>query len=49
MLLFYTDENQEEVNFDSYDIEYNEDCITVMHTWDIFSKMMLLYGKISNF
>lgn len=39
VVAFYTDENQEEVNFDSYDIiEYNEDCITVMHTWDIFSK-----------
>ena len=39
VVAFYTDENQEEVNFDSYEIiEYNEDCITVMHTWDIFSK-----------
>ncbi|SEA95544.1 UDP-N-acetylglucosamine diphosphorylase/glucosamine-1-phosphate N-acetyltransferase [Flavobacterium gillisiae] len=39
VVAFYTDENQEEVDFDSYEIiEYNEDCITVMHTWDIFSK-----------
>ncbi|MEZ7499878.1 GlmU family protein [Flavobacterium sp. Arc3] len=39
VVAFYTDENQEEVNFDSYEIiEYNDDCLTVMHTWDIFSK-----------
>ena len=39
VVAFYTDENQEEVNFDSYDvIEYDQDCLTVMHTWDIFSK-----------
>jgi UDP-N-acetylglucosamine diphosphorylase/glucosamine-1-phosphate N-acetyltransferase len=39
VIAFYTDENQEEVDFDSYEIvEYNEDCLTVMHTWDIFSK-----------
>jgi hypothetical protein len=43
---FYTDENQEEVDFDSYEIiEFNEDCLTVMNTWDIFSKMTL-FGKI---
>lgn len=39
VVAFFTDENQEEVDFDSYEIiEYNEDCITVMRTWDIFSK-----------
>ncbi|CAM2907322.1 GlmU family protein [Flavobacterium frigoris] len=39
VVAFYTDENQEEVNFGSYEIiEYNDDCLTVMHTWDIFSK-----------
>jgi UDP-N-acetylglucosamine diphosphorylase/glucosamine-1-phosphate N-acetyltransferase len=39
VVAFYTDENQEEVDFDSYEIiEFNEDCLTVMNTWDIFSK-----------
>lgn len=39
VVAFFTDENQEEVDFESYEIiEYNEDCITVMRTWDIFSK-----------
>ncbi|TDE03173.1 GlmU family protein [Flavobacterium hiemivividum] len=39
VVAFFTDENQEEVDFDSYEIiKYNEDCITVMRTWDIFSK-----------
>ncbi|MNR98391.1 Bifunctional protein GlmU [compost metagenome] len=38
VIAFYTNEEQEEVDFDSYDIiEYNEDCITVKNTWDIFS------------
>ena len=39
VIAFYTNEEQEEVNFDTYEIiEYNGDCITVEHTWDIFSK-----------
>jgi UDP-N-acetylglucosamine diphosphorylase/glucosamine-1-phosphate N-acetyltransferase len=39
VVAFYTQEDQEEVDFDSYEIiEYNEDCITVQNTWDIFSK-----------
>jgi UDP-N-acetylglucosamine diphosphorylase/glucosamine-1-phosphate N-acetyltransferase len=39
VVAFYTDENQEEVDFDSYEIiEFREDCLTVMNTWDIFSK-----------
>jgi UDP-N-acetylglucosamine diphosphorylase/glucosamine-1-phosphate N-acetyltransferase len=39
VVAFYTQENQEEVDFDSYEIiEYNEDCLTVQNTWDIFSK-----------
>ncbi len=39
IIAFYTTENQEEVDFDTYEIlEYNEDCLTVEHTWDIFSK-----------
>jgi hypothetical protein len=33
------------VDFDTYEIiEYNEDCLTVQHTWDIFSKMTQLFG-----
>jgi UDP-N-acetylglucosamine diphosphorylase/glucosamine-1-phosphate N-acetyltransferase len=39
VVAFYTDENQEEVDFDSYEIvEFDGDCLTVEHTWDIFSK-----------
>ena len=39
IIAFYTSENQEEVNFDTYEIfEYNNDCITIENTWDIFSK-----------
>ena len=38
VIAFYTDENQEEVNFDTYEIiEFEGDCIRVEHTWDIFS------------
>lgn len=39
VIAFYTNEEQEEVDFDSYEIiEYEEECITVKNTWDIFSK-----------
>jgi UDP-N-acetylglucosamine diphosphorylase/glucosamine-1-phosphate N-acetyltransferase len=39
VIAFFTTENQEEVDFDSYEIiQYTEDCLTVEHTWDIFSK-----------
>ncbi|MET0945383.1 MAG: putative sugar nucleotidyl transferase, partial [Flavobacterium sp.] len=39
VIAFFTTENQEEVDFDSYEIiQYNGDCLTVEHTWDIFSK-----------
>jgi UDP-N-acetylglucosamine diphosphorylase/glucosamine-1-phosphate N-acetyltransferase len=39
VIAFYTTEEQEEVDFDSYEIlEYNEDCLTIQNTWDIFSK-----------
>ncbi|MET3027587.1 GlmU family protein [Flavobacterium sp. UW10123] len=39
VIAFFTNENQEEVDFDSYEIiQYNKDCITIEHTWDIFSK-----------
>ena len=39
VIAFYTNEDQEEVDFDTYEIiEYQDDCLTVEHTWDIFSK-----------
>ena len=39
IIAFYTSENQEEVDFDTYEIiEYNDDCITIENTWDIFAK-----------
>jgi len=39
VIAFFTTENQEEVDFDTYEIiQYNEDVLTVEHTWDIFSK-----------
>ena len=39
VIAFYTNEDQEEVDFDSYEIlEFQDDCLTVENTWDIFSK-----------
>jgi len=39
IIAFYTDENQEGVDFDTYEIiEFEGDCIRIEHTWDIFSK-----------
>jgi len=39
VIAFFSEESQEEVDFDSYEIlEYNEDCLTIEHTWDIFQK-----------
>lgn len=39
VIAFYTDEYQEEVNFESYEIiEFEDDCIRIENTWDIFSK-----------
>jgi UDP-N-acetylglucosamine diphosphorylase/glucosamine-1-phosphate N-acetyltransferase len=39
VIAFYTNENQEEVDFDAYNIiEFEGDCIRIEHTWDIFSK-----------
>ena len=39
IIAFHTTENQEEVDFDNYEIiEYNQDCLTVQNTWDIFAK-----------
>jgi UDP-N-acetylglucosamine diphosphorylase/glucosamine-1-phosphate N-acetyltransferase len=38
VIAFYTDENQEAVDFDSYEIiEFENDCIRIEYTWDIFS------------
>lgn len=39
VVAFYTNETQDEVDFDSYEIiEFNQECLTVEHTWDIFAK-----------
>ena len=39
VIAFYTGENQEEVNFDTYEIiEFEGECLRVEHIWDIFSK-----------
>lgn len=39
VIAFFTNEEQEEVDFDTYEIiEYTNDCLTVQNTWDIFSK-----------
>ena len=39
VIAFYTNDEQESVDFETYEIlEYNEDCLTIENTWDIFSK-----------
>lgn len=39
VIAFFTNDSQEEVDFDQYDIiEFTDDCLTVEHTWDIFAK-----------
>ncbi|MFM9826484.1 GlmU family protein [Flavobacterium sp.] len=39
IIAFFTHENQEEVDFDTYDIiQFDGDCLRVEHTWDIFAK-----------
>ena len=39
IIAFHTTENQEEIDFDAYEIlEYEQDCLTVENIWDIFSK-----------
>jgi UDP-N-acetylglucosamine diphosphorylase/glucosamine-1-phosphate N-acetyltransferase len=39
VIAFFTNDSQEEVDFDTYEIiDYNGDCLTVEHTWDIFAK-----------
>jgi len=38
VIAFYTNENQEEVDFDTYEIiEFEGECIRIENTWDIFS------------
>ncbi len=39
VIAFFTQDSQDEVDFDTYEIlEFNEECLTVQHTWDIFQK-----------
>jgi len=39
VIAFYTQDSQEEVDFDTYEIiDYTDDCIKIEHTWDIFKK-----------
>lgn len=39
VVAFYTEDTQEEVDFDAYEIiDYAEDCIKVEYVWDLFAK-----------
>jgi len=39
VIAFFSEESQEDVDFDSYEIiDYDEECLTIEHTWDIFQK-----------
>lgn len=39
VIAFFSEDTQEDVDFDSYEIiDYNEECLTIEHTWDIFQK-----------
>ncbi len=39
VISFFTNENQEEVDFDTYEIiEFENECVRVENTWDIFAK-----------
>ncbi|AWA31279.1 glucose-1-phosphate thymidylyltransferase [Flavobacterium magnum] len=39
VIAFFTQDTQEEVDFDAYEItEFHDDCLTVAHPWDIFAK-----------
>ena len=50
VIAFYTSEEQEEVDFDTYEIiEYQQDCITVKNSWDIFSKNDLAIQEDFNY
>ena len=50
VIAFYTSEEQEEVDFDTYEIlEYEGACITIKNTWDIFSKNNLAIQEDFNY
>ena len=39
VIAFYTNDEQEEVDFETYEIiEFQDECLTVQNPWDIFSK-----------
>ena len=39
VIAFYTNDTQDEIDFDTYEIiDYNEECLRVENTWDIFAK-----------
>jgi UDP-N-acetylglucosamine diphosphorylase/glucosamine-1-phosphate N-acetyltransferase len=39
VIAFHTKDTQEEIDFDNYEIvEYEDECLTVENTWDIFAK-----------
>lgn len=39
IIAFFSTDEQDEVNFEEYDlIEFEDDCLQVEHTWDIFQK-----------
>ena len=39
VIAFFSEDTQEDVDFDSYEIiDYNEECLTIENTWDIFQK-----------
>lgn len=39
VIAFYTNDTQDEVDFDAYEIiDYNDECLSIANTWDIFSK-----------
>jgi UDP-N-acetylglucosamine diphosphorylase/glucosamine-1-phosphate N-acetyltransferase len=39
VVAFFTQDTQEEVDFDKYDItDYKDDCLSIANTWDIFAK-----------
>lgn len=39
VIAFYTHDSQEEVDFDTYEIlEFDDECLKIEHTWDIFAK-----------
>ena len=39
VVAFFTEDSQDEVDFDTYDvIDYDQDCLIIENTWDIFEK-----------